>query len=83
MHLDGNLKAEGEITDLFIAGTDREFRPAQGKIKGQKLIVWADDVPQPQAVRFGFTETAMPNLFNERDLPVSPFRTDHWPLSDD
>jgi len=29
-------------------------------------------------VRFGFSNTAIPNLFNKEGLPVSPFRTDNW-----
>ncbi|MGH2622441.1 MAG: sialate O-acetylesterase, partial [Sphingobacterium sp.] len=77
-NLTDKLKSTGEITDLYIASTDKKFHPAQGKIQGNKLIVWASDVKDPVAVRFGFTETAMPNLFNSRGLPVNPFRTDNW-----
>lgn len=79
-HLDGHLKADGPISALYIAGSDRKFKPAIGKIKGNKLIVESTEVPHPKAVRFGFSETAIPNLFNSKGLPVSPFRTDHWPL---
>lgn len=78
-HLDGNLKSKGkEISDLYIAGNDKVFYKAKGEIKNNKLIVSAKEVKQPVAVRFGFTEIAMPNLFNENGLPVSPFRTDDW-----
>jgi len=69
-----------EVTDLFIAGADRVFHPAQGKIKGNSLEVSSPGVTHPLAVRFGFTETAMPNLFSTDGLPVSPFRTDDWPI---
>lgn len=77
-NLDGNLLSKGDITDLFIASENKEFKPAKGKIKGNKLIVESTEVKNPVAVRFGFTETAMPNLFNSNGLPVSPFRTDNW-----
>lgn len=77
--LEGNLVAKGkEITDIFIAGEDKVFHPAKASIRGNKLIVESKQVKAPRAVRFGFSEVAMPNLFNERGLPVSPFRTDDW-----
>lgn len=81
--LDGKLLVRGkEITDLYIAGEDRKFYPARYKLNGSQLLVFADQVKAPKAVRFGFTNTAMPNLFNAKGLPVSPFRTDNWPEFD-
>lgn len=78
--LDGKLLVRGkEITDLYIAGEDRKFYPAKHTVKGSRLLVFADQVKAPTAVRFGFTNTATPNLFNSKGLPVSPFRTDDWP----
>lgn len=78
-HLDGNLAIKGkELTDIYIASADQVFHKAQGIVKGQKLIVYNKEIKNPVAVRFGFSETAMPNLFNEKGLPISPFRTDNW-----
>ncbi len=77
-NLDGNLKANGDITDLQIAGADKVFHAAKGSVKGNKLIIQSSEVKNPVAVRFGFSEIAMPNLFNSRGLPVSPFRSDNW-----
>ncbi|WP_240775555.1 sialate O-acetylesterase [Sphingobacterium psychroaquaticum] len=78
-YLTGNLVTRGkEITDLYIAGEDKVFHKASGKIQKDKLLVFSSKVARPVAVRFGFTDTAMPNLFNEKGLPVSPFRTDSW-----
>lgn len=78
--LDGKLLVRGkEITDLYIAGEDRKFYPAKHTVKGSQLLVFADQVKAPTAVRFGFTNSATPNLFNSKGLPVSPFRTDDWP----
>lgn len=77
--LQNGLQVEGDrITDLYIAGADGVFREATGTIKGNELVVSAPKVTAPVAVRFGFTETAMPNLFNTNGLPVAPFRTDSW-----
>lgn len=78
--LDGKLLVRGkEITDMYIAGEDRKFYPARHQLKGSQLLVFADQVKAPRAVRFGFTNSARPNLFNSKGLPVSPFRTDDWP----
>ena len=78
-YLTGGLKVNGkDINELFIAGKDKKFYPAKYKIEGNELIVFSSDVKEPVAVRFGFSDTALPNLFTKSGLPVSPFRTDDW-----
>lgn len=67
-------------TGFYIAGADKNFMPAQIKIDGSTIIVWAKEIKQPVAVRFGFNNTAMPNIFNKEGLPVNLFRTDDWPV---
>ncbi len=69
-----------EITELLIAGADKVFYPATAKIKNNQLVVTSKLVKQPVAVRFGFSNKAMPNLFSNEGLPVNPFRTDDWEL---
>lgn len=66
------------ITELYIAGVDRKFYPAQATIDKDKLVVWSKDVKEPVAVRFAFSNTAIGNLFSKEGLPVGPFRTDDW-----
>lgn len=68
------------ISEIFIAGNDKMFYPANAKINGNKLTVWSDNVKQPVAVRFGFSNAAVGNLFSKSGLPVAPFRTDEWDL---
>jgi sialate O-acetylesterase len=77
---DGLIVKGNTITQLYIAGTDKMFYPAEGKITGSKLTVWSDKVKQPVAVRFGFSNAAVGNLFAKNGLPVAPFRTDDWDL---
>lgn len=78
-NLTGNLRIRGnELSEIYISGEDHVFHKAAAQVKKDKLIVYSKDVSKPIAVRFGFTETAMPNLFTEKGLPVSPFRTDDW-----
>lgn len=68
----------GPITDLYIAGEDRQFVPATVKIEGNTLVVSSPEVKKPVAVRYGFSSDAMPNLYSKEGLPVAVFRTDNW-----
>jgi sialate O-acetylesterase len=78
-HLGGGLVSkDGPIKEIYIAGADQKFLPAQAKIEGKELVVWSNEVLNPVAVRFGFTDAAVPNLFGSNGLPVNPFRTDQW-----
>ncbi len=72
----------GELTDFFIAGEDKVFQPAKAVIKGTSVVVSAKGVKKPVAVRFGFSNVAMPNLFSKDGLPVGIFRTDNWDVTD-
>ncbi|MGB5436418.1 MAG: sialate O-acetylesterase [Maribacter sp.] len=78
-HAGMGLMMKGKkLTDFTVAGPDRVFHPAKAKIVGQKVIVSAKNVKDPVAVRFAFTDTAQPNLYNAEGLPASAFRTDAW-----
>lgn len=66
---------------FLLAGADRVFRPATAKIDGRRVLLSHPEVALPVAVRFGWDETARPNLINEAELPAVPFRTDDWPLT--
>lgn len=76
-HVGGGLRVKGqELTEFQIAGEDKNFVPATAEIDGRTVVVHSDEVANPTAVRFGFSDVALPNLFNESGLPASPFRTD-------
>lgn len=78
--LNGKLmtKDGAEPSHLMIAGEDKVFHPAVGKIDGTSLIVSSPAVPNPVAVRYAFKNDDMPNLFSREGLPVNLFRTDNW-----
>jgi sialate O-acetylesterase len=61
-----------------IAGADRKFVTASAKIQGDTVVVWNDTVAQPGAVRYGWQNNPICNLYNEAGLPASTFRTDDW-----
>jgi sialate O-acetylesterase len=42
------------------------------------LIVLSDEVKNPVAVRYAFTNMSEGTLFNKDGLPSSSFRTDNW-----
>lgn len=66
----------GEPGDFMISGADGRFVPAKARIEGKTVVVYSREIKEPVDVRFGFTNTAMPNLFSAEGLPVNLFRTD-------
>jgi sialate O-acetylesterase len=78
-HVEGGLVVKGDVLKGFaIAGADRKFVWAQAEIKDDTVVVWADSISQPVAVRYGWAHNPPCNLYNRADLPASPFRTDNW-----
>ena len=63
------------LTDFEIAGADGVFAPAGTVIRGDTVVVSSPQVAAPVAVRFGWSETARPNLVNRAGLPAYPFRS--------
>jgi sialate O-acetylesterase len=80
-HIGGRLVAKGgeELKGFAIAGADKKFVWANAKIDGDKIVVSSDEVSEPAAVRYAWADNPVCNLYNEEDLPASPFRTDKWP----
>jgi sialate O-acetylesterase len=74
----GLVSKGGALTEFYIAGEDKNFVLAQAKIEGNTVVVWNKEVKSPVAVRFGFSNGSMPNLFSKEGLPVNLFRTDDW-----
>lgn len=72
----GLISKEGAPTDFQIAGSDGRFVPAKAIIEGKTVLVFSTEIKEPVDVRFGFTNTSMPNLFSAEGLPVNLFRTD-------
>lgn len=80
-HLGGGLVARGRVLYGFtICGEDKYFYPATATIKGDTIEVSCEKVSKPVAVRFGWSNFPVCNLFNKANLPASPFRTDDFPL---
>jgi sialate O-acetylesterase len=69
-----------EARGFAIAGADKKFVWAQGKVTGPNTVeVWSDAVAEPVAVRYGWADNPVLNLYSAAGLPLTPFRTDDWP----
>ena len=80
-YAESGLKKNGEVLKEFeIAGNDQVFYPADAKIEGKTIVVSSSKVTEPVAVRFAWKAVPEPNLFNNENLPASPFRTDDWEI---
>lgn len=74
----GLITNDGEsLSEFAIAGSDKKFVWAKAKIEGNNVVVWSDEVANPQYVRYAWADNPVnPNLYNKERLPASPFRTD-------
>jgi sialate O-acetylesterase len=80
-HVGNGLEARGgPLTGFTIAGEDRKFHNAQAEFKGEKVYVSCEKVKNPVAVRYGWANCPVVNLWNKDGLPASPFRTDDFPM---
>lgn len=71
-----------EVRGFFICGSDRIWHPAKAEITGNEEVkVWSENVATPLAVRYAWTDNPICNLIADSGLPVTPFRTDNFPLS--
>ena len=79
----GLVAQGGPLQGFAIAGDDRKFVNAQAEFQGETIVVHADGVTSPTAVRFGWANYPVVNLWNADGLPASPFRTDDFPMVTD
>jgi len=77
----GGLVAKNDevLKGFAIAGKDKKFVWADAKIEGDTVVVGSDKVAEPAAVRYGWADNPVCNLYNKEGLPATPFRTDNWP----
>ena len=69
-----------DLTGFEVAGKDKVFFPATGRVSGKNVIVSCPEVTEPVAVRYCFRNWGVGTLFNCYGIPVGPFRTDNWDL---
>ena len=64
------------LDGFIMCGKDKVYHWAQAEIVGDTVVVTSSNVVAPTAVRYGFTDNPVCNLYNREGLPASPFRTD-------
>lgn len=81
-HVDGGWRPF-DVNDprgFSIAGDDKKFVWATAKVLPDgKIEVFSDSIASPAAVRYGWADNPVVNMFNGAGLPLTPFRTDDWP----
>jgi sialate O-acetylesterase len=78
----GGLRVDGrKATGFTIAGADHRWFNADATVEGDKVIVSSPQVPDPVAVRYGWSNFPVLNLFSNDGLPATPFRTDDFPFT--
>jgi sialate O-acetylesterase len=80
-HADGGFRPfdVNEAVGFAVAGEDRKWYPAIGKVVGDKIEVSAEQVADPVAVRYAWADNPVCNVYSKSGLPLTPFRTDDWP----
>ncbi|WEK19892.1 MAG: sialate O-acetylesterase [Candidatus Pedobacter colombiensis] len=67
-------KGNSELKYFAIAGKDKIFVWAKAEIKGDKIVVWSNDVENPKFVRYAWANNPKDaNLYNRNGMPASPF----------
>ncbi len=69
-----------QLQGFTICGSDKKFVPAQAVIEGSQVMVRAESVSKPVAVRYGWSNWTDANLYNADGFPATPFRTDNFDL---
>ena len=77
--LKGELKSsdQKEVGGFAVAGSDKQFKPAQVRLDKSQVILKSPEVANPAFVRYAWcNRPADANLTDESNLPARPFRTD-------
>jgi sialate O-acetylesterase len=71
-----------EAIGFAVCGEDKVWHWAKGKVlPGDKIEVTSEQVAKPIAVRYAWANNPVCNLFSkDAGLPVTPFRTDDFPM---
>lgn len=82
-HAGGGLKTFDGVPPrgFALAGEDRVFHTADATIVGEDRIeLTSPGVAAPVAVRYGWADNPVVNVYDSAWLPLTPFRTDDWSL---
>ncbi|MCX6894728.1 MAG: sialate O-acetylesterase [Verrucomicrobia bacterium] len=70
---------DGELKGFAICGEDKKFVWAKAEILPDNTVaVSSPEVAKPVAVRYGWADFPVVNLWSKNGLPATPFRTDSF-----
>lgn len=78
-----------EVKGFAICGADKKWVWAKASILGgskqgtNQIEVSSPQVPQPVAVRYAWADNPVCNVYSAEGLPLTPFRTDDFPMITD
>lgn len=78
-HIGSGLVAQDADDNMLkafaLAGSNGQFVFADAKLVGNEVLVWSDDVPEPESIRYAWEYNPGPvNLYNAEGLPAAPFQ---------
>ncbi len=72
---------DDELKGFMICGEDRVFVEAVARILSKDVVeVSSAQVKKPVAVRYGWVNFPLCNLYGGNGMPATPFRTDDFPM---
>ena len=73
-----------EVRGFAVCGEDKKWAWADAKIVGpDKIEVTSKTIAKPIAVRYAWADNPVCNLYSKEWLPVTPFRSDNFPMITD
>lgn len=70
-----------EARGFAVCGEDKKWHWAEAKLLGtDKVEVTSKAVAKPIAVRYAWSDNPVCNVFGKNGLPLTPFRTDDFPM---
>lgn len=80
-NIEGGLQFRGGGPEGFaICGEDKKWVFAPATLDGNEVVVRHNNIKDPKAVRYAWSDYPVANLFDGSGHPVGSFRTDDWPL---
>ena len=71
-----SLISKGNLRGFEIAGADKVYKTAEAKIINNTIELSASTVSNPKYARYGWSDKAVPCLFNFEGLPASSFTSE-------
>jgi len=73
-YAEGLRAREGAVRGFALQDASGKWIWAEGKVEGQELVLWSDQAPAPQALRYAWADNPIISMENAAGLPLRPFR---------